>query len=84
MPSFSVEDEKRIYDFIIPLIMEGTTEENFREKATQKDPNWCGRDFFLFELLIQEDILGFVRENQGKIEKIRKEIIQKGKKKQYN
>jgi len=77
MPSFDVEDEKRIREFVIPLIMEGTTEEDFRERATKRDPDWSGRDFFLFILLTQEDLPKFIQETQAENEKVRKEIIGK-------
>jgi|GEM_PF-5433977 len=77
MPSFNKEDEKRIREFVIPLIMEGTTEEDFREKATRKDPNWSGRDYFLFTILIQEDLSKFIQETQVENEKARKKIIRK-------
>jgi hypothetical protein len=78
MPSFDEEDERRIREFVIPLIVEGTTEEDFREKATRKDPDWSGRDFFLFTLLTQEDLPKFIQETQAENEKVRKKIINEG------
>jgi hypothetical protein len=81
MPSYDAEDEKRIYEFVLPLIEEGTTEENFRENATKRDPNWSGRDFFLFDLLIQPNLPEYIEETHKTVKEARKIIlegIQKG------
>jgi len=69
MPSFDEEDEKRIHKLIVPLILEGATKENFREKALQKDPGFTGRDYFLFVLLTQEDIEKFIKVIHQTVEK---------------
>jgi len=82
MPSYDEEDERRIQEFILPLIEEGTTEENFREKATQKDPNWTGRDFFLFDMLTQPNLPQYVQETKEELKKWRRILLKQERRKE--
>lgn len=50
MPSFDFKDEKSIEKFALPLIRSGFTSIDDWEKNAPM--GWIGRDFFLFEMLV--------------------------------